>query len=87
MDGDDPDHSGDIVRFNKMTQWKGHHKWQVRRGLGIGGVRGLMEAEQGARRRCGTSARVMAARGWRGGVRKREGARGRAEKESQEKKP
>ena len=29
VDGDDPDITGDIVRFNTLTKWHGHHKWQV----------------------------------------------------------
>ena len=29
VDGDDPDVTGDLIRFHKLTSWKGHHKWQV----------------------------------------------------------
>jgi hypothetical protein len=30
VDGDDPDITGEIVRFHSLTRWHGHHKWQVR---------------------------------------------------------
>ncbi|EKX52416.1 hypothetical protein GUITHDRAFT_161182, partial [Guillardia theta CCMP2712] len=29
VNGDDPDITGDLIRFNKLTNWKGHHKWQA----------------------------------------------------------
>ena len=30
VDGDDPDITGEIVRFHALTRWHGHHKWQER---------------------------------------------------------
>jgi len=29
VEGDDPDITGDLIRFHKLTSWKGHHKWQA----------------------------------------------------------
>uniref|UniRef100_A0A7S0VTU3 Cytochrome b5 heme-binding domain-containing protein n=1 Tax=Hemiselmis tepida TaxID=464990 RepID=A0A7S0VTU3_9CRYP len=29
VEGDDPDITGELIRFNKLTTWKGHHKWQA----------------------------------------------------------
>ena len=29
VDGDDPDITGEIIRFHSLTRWHGHHKWQV----------------------------------------------------------
>jgi hypothetical protein len=30
VDGDDPDITGDLIRFNQLTNWKGQHKYQVK---------------------------------------------------------
>jgi hypothetical protein len=29
VDGDDPDITGDLIRFHKLTNWQGRHKYQV----------------------------------------------------------
>ena len=29
VDGDDPDITGSLIRFHKLTKWSGHHKYQV----------------------------------------------------------